>query len=715
MAYSPIEQRYIDTIVEGYFPAMPVEPAPMEDEFSLEGVQLAAGPGTRTDAPANVGRAKAPTTPEQAADLMRSMPLETQSQMIIRRIAEDQKAGITGAVIPKDMTMRQNMVSGMQQMLIDNTGMDNARARKLSETMFGGENSGIPFGIGLIDITPFVIPLAAQEAGISGGEAMEAAASGEYGTAALKYGEGMLQSLDAVPGVALAVKGAKSLVKNISKQSGEIYATAQRGPFYTVNRQNPATNYGDAGERRIYPGTAIENRAAPGRSSVYGDETGKADQEIQLRLKPENNPAFSIADQISKQFTGKPYQYNVEMEPSSLKKQSAVGVAYDVAAQKMPGYGDSVFAAYKADPEYAPIIEKLKIKSYDDLVKKSYEQLEKETIAQFNALPINMSYHKGGEGNYIDSKEMLKDVHLHNHLYVYQGGDQHEFLKNIDKATGLNSNEMFRAVHDYFGHAIKGNTFGPVGEETAWASHAQMYSPLARIAMTAETRGQNSFVNYTPINARLAEQMENVRRAMLDSERSGNLDKVEQYKQALRDLGGQMQYAKQASVALPPEMTRIDYSGGTPDYLRSVQSPQGEELALEHYSKSAEMSETDPGKYGTAAAGREAERLSMKGAKKERTFFYEAGSKPEQVVVSVAPYKYEAVGKGLYDFDNDPLDIRQLAKVKNTSTIGVRDEASLRNDLERIIYERGFKGYVTGNKGNRVVVSFDPVEVKRTK
>jgi hypothetical protein len=520
---------------------------------------------------------------------------------------------------------------------------------------------------------------------------------------------------DIEAGVASMKYGAKVLKKLSTKQSGEIYAAAQQGPFYTVNRKNPAANYGDAGERRIYPGTAIENRAAPGRSSVYGDETGKADQEIQFRLKPENNPAFSIADQVSKQFTGKPYEYNIEMEPSSLRKQSAVGVAYDVAAQKIPGYGDSVFAAYKADPEYAPIIEKLKIKSYDDLVRKSYEQLEKETIAQFNALPINMSYHKGGEGNYLDSKEMLKDVHLHNHLYVYQGGDQHEFLKNIDKGTGLNSNEMFRAVHDYFGHAIKGNTFGPVGEETAWASHAQMYSPLARIAMTAETRGQNSFVNYTPINAKLAEQMENVRRAMLDSERSGNLDKIEQYKQALRDLGGQMQYAKQASVALPPEMTRIDYSGGTPDYLRSVQSPQGEELALEHYSKSAEMSETDPGKYGTAAAGREAERLSMKGAKKERTFFYEAGSKPEQVVVSVAPYKYEAVGKGLYDFDNDPLDIRQLAKVKNTSTIGVRDEASLRNDLERIIYERGFKGYVTGNKGNRVVVSFDPVEVKRTK
>ena len=241
MAFSPIEQRYIDTIVEGYFPTIPVEPAPMEDEFSLEGVQLAAGPGTRTDAPPNIGRAKAPMTPEQAADLMRNMPLETQSQMILRRISEDQKNGVTGAVIPKDMTMRQNMVSGMQQMLIDNTGMDNARARKLSETMFGGESSGIPFGIGLIDITPFVIPLATQEAGISGGEAMEAAASGEYGTAALKYGEGVLQSLDAVPGVALAVKGGKAIGSALAPAAADVIETGLRkaGMIMDITPEGP--------------------------------------------------------------------------------------------------------------------------------------------------------------------------------------------------------------------------------------------------------------------------------------------------------------------------------------------------------------------------------------------------------------------------------------------------------------------------------------------
>ena len=223
MAYSPIEQRYIDMVVEGYFPAMPTEPAPAAEEASLEGVQLAAGPSkTRTDAPAGAGLPKAPTTPEQAAEMMRTMPLATQSEMIMRRIAEDQKAGVVGAVIPKDMTLREKLAAGMQQMLIDNAGMDNARARRLAQTMFGGESSGAPLGIGLIDITPAVIPLAAEESGISAGEAREAALAGDYGTAALKYGIGVAQGLDVVPGVALAATGAKAAGEALAPVAGEM-------------------------------------------------------------------------------------------------------------------------------------------------------------------------------------------------------------------------------------------------------------------------------------------------------------------------------------------------------------------------------------------------------------------------------------------------------------------------------------------------------------
>ena len=60
-------------------------------------------------------------------------------------------------------------------------------------------------------------------------------------------------------------------------------------------------------------------------------------------------------------------------------------------------------------------------------------------------------------------------------------------------------NDVFRAVHDAFGHNGPGNPFFRApGEERAWGHHSLMYSPAARPAMTTETRGQNSWLNYGP-------------------------------------------------------------------------------------------------------------------------------------------------------------------------------------------------------------------------
>lgn len=67
MAYSPVEQRYIDMMVESYFPT--TQPEPMaEEEPSLEGMQLAAGPSdTRTDAGVRLGRGGVTKAQSEAA------------------------------------------------------------------------------------------------------------------------------------------------------------------------------------------------------------------------------------------------------------------------------------------------------------------------------------------------------------------------------------------------------------------------------------------------------------------------------------------------------------------------------------------------------------------------------------------------------------------------------------------------------------------------
>jgi len=57
---------------------------------------------------------------------------------------------------------------------------------------------------------------------------------------------------------------------------------------------------------------------------------------------------------------------------------------------------------------------------------------------------------------------------------------------------------VHNCVHDYYGHCKDGFGMRADGEENAWRSHSAMFSPLARRAMTSETRGQNSWVNFGP-------------------------------------------------------------------------------------------------------------------------------------------------------------------------------------------------------------------------
>lgn len=98
---------------------------------------------------------------------------------------------------------------------------------------------------------------------------------------------------------------------------------------------------------------------------------------------------------------------------------------------------------------------------------------------------------------YADSREMRDDVRNNKRLYFFTGGDPHPYLNDVTE-TGFTGNEMLRAVHDCFGHAAEGYGFGARGEENAWIHHSMMFSPLAQKALTTETRGQNSWVNFGP-------------------------------------------------------------------------------------------------------------------------------------------------------------------------------------------------------------------------
>jgi len=140
----------------------------------------------------------------------------------------------------------------------------------------------------------------------------------------------------------------------------------------------------------------------------------------------------------------------------------------------------------------------------DPEVVKSYDALGEETVKQYHAIEdagyTIEPWKKAGEP-YASSAEMLKDVQENKHLwYLPTTGNFQDAGNNLmlrpSGVEGVSYNDLFRAVHDFFGHAQEGYQFGPRGELNAWNAHSEMYSPEAQGALAAETLAQNSWVNF---------------------------------------------------------------------------------------------------------------------------------------------------------------------------------------------------------------------------
>lgn len=148
-----------------------------------------------------------------------------------------------------------------------------------------------------------------------------------------------------------------------------------------------------------------------------------------------------------------------------------------------PGRERLIAAAYMRGPVSNPAAEP------------AYRVLAAETFIQFDWL--TRPARRGGLGvevtmsdinPYPTADEMMADLAADRKLRVFRtaaAGNPHPFLPDDD-------NDMFRAVHDVFGHAAACRGFDRHGEEAAWLEHCRLYSPAARQALTTETRGQSS-------------------------------------------------------------------------------------------------------------------------------------------------------------------------------------------------------------------------------
>ena len=191
-------------------------------------------------------------------------------------------------------------------------------------------------------------------------------------------------------------------------------------------------------------------------------------------------------------------------------------------------YAEKSGIAYEPLTEYAPVDQKMARKiaieydlmedmPNDPTVRAAYDAMIEETLAQYEEIlnsGLTVQFIKGADP-YGNPRNAILDVINNNHMYVFSTRDGYGMDELTPEALAKNpmlretpyqtadgdpmlANDVFRVVHDYFGHIKNGVGFRARGEENAWQSHAAMYSPLARRAMTSETRGQNSWVNFGP-------------------------------------------------------------------------------------------------------------------------------------------------------------------------------------------------------------------------
>lgn len=173
-----------------------------------------------------------------------------------------------------------------------------------------------------------------------------------------------------------------------------------------------------------------------------------------------------------------------------------------------------IAAAYDAMP-HAP---------QDPRVKAAYQNMIDQTVAQYRALEkagykfwLFDENNDPYEGNPWNAMRDLRsgqrmgvfateagfgsgatDLNVDDNPLLADTGIKWPYGSLDGKLKRVLANDVFRAVHDAMGHGMEGAGFRAQGEENAWLAHTKLFTGSAVGALTSETRGQNSWLNYGP-------------------------------------------------------------------------------------------------------------------------------------------------------------------------------------------------------------------------
>ena len=197
---------------------------------------------------------------------------------------------------------------------------------------------------------------------------------------------------------------------------------------------------------------------------------------------------------------------NAEEYKKSIKKDDRTNIAVPSLYTNVSKMISDAYDKLKNDPNKTD-------------VKIAYDAMMRETIQQYDFIVskgLNIIKHLGKGEPYANSKEMLKDLKDNKTLkFLPNEFAFGQTLSKIEDNIGLQpsgrklkdgyeltNSEVFRVVHDYFGHGILGNQFGAIGEENATLQHLDLFSDIAAPAVIFQTRGQNSWVNFSGENTK---------------------------------------------------------------------------------------------------------------------------------------------------------------------------------------------------------------------
>jgi hypothetical protein len=355
-------------------------------------------------------------------------------------------------------------------------------------------------------------------------------------------------------------------------------------------------------------------------------------------------------------------------------------------------------AAYvKVDPERAGRIaqayEEMTHAPQDPEVRKAYKDLIRQTTAQYEALLDSgyefwfMDMSKPDNQKYASSPwNALRDLKDNKQMGVFPTNDgfgsSEDFSPEANPLladTGFKwpsgspdgplqpvlANDLFRAVHDAFGHGIEGAGFRAEGEENAWQAHMRLFTGPAVGAITSETRGQNSWLNYGP------------------SGESNRTAKIEDTVFADQKTG------------LMPEWTWQEGISDDEGIVLGEKQPDAISVNGSHYGK-ARVSELDASKYGTGLRGAERRRLDRTDDEriKKRAYFYIA--KPD----GSTPTPESGVGQYVYTqkFDNILGQGPEMGRL-------FREANGDSNNFESLIVDAGYDGYAIPEMGMMVILN----------